>query len=287
VDKDRGWTSHDVVDRCRRLFGLRRIGHAGTLDPMATGLLVVALGRATRLLRFVQEAPKTYEAVAVFGVGTDSLDADGAVLTREEMSFEDAALRAVAARFVGVIPQVPPMVSAIKVEGRRLYQLARAGVEVERPARPVTIHALAIGEVTPGPYPEVTFRVTCGAGTYVRVLADDMARALGGRAHLIALRRTAIGPHSSRDAATMAVLEEASARNDLDRFVLAPAAGISHLPAVTADAAIAPGVRNGATFAAGPIAAVEGWCRVLDDTGGLLAVYRGDGRRAAAEVVMG
>jgi tRNA pseudouridine55 synthase len=219
-------------------------------------------------------------------VATDSLDADGAVLSREEMRFEEADLRTASRRFVGVIPQVPPMVSAIKVEGRRLYDLARSGVEVDRPPRPVTIHELEIQEVAPGPYPEVTFRVTCGAGTYVRVLADDMARALGGRAHLVALRRTAIGPHSVENAATIAALEEAAGCAELDRVVLDPAAGLTHLPTVVVDAGTGPGVRNGATFAAGPLAAVEGWCRVLDDTGHLLAVYRGDGRRAAAEVVM-
>jgi len=212
VDKPGGWTSHDVVGRCRRIFGIRRIGHAGTLDPMATGLLVIALGRATRLLRFVQESAKTYEATAVFGVATDSLDADGAILTCEEMRFGEAELRDVARRFLGVIPQVPPMVSAIKVEGRRLYQLARAGLEVDRPSRPVEIHSLDILEVSPGIYPEVSFRVTCGSGTYIRVLADDMARALGGRAHLSALRRTAIGPHRVEGAHTVAALEEAAHR---------------------------------------------------------------------------
>ena len=287
VDKPGGWTSHDVVGRCRRIFGIRRIGHAGTLDPMATGLLVIALARATRLLRFVQESAKTYEATAVFGVATDSLDADGAILTCEEMRFGEAELRDVARRFLGVIPQVPPMVSAIKVEGRRLYQLARAGLEVDRPSRPVEIHRLDILEVSPGIYPEVSFRVTCGSGTYIRVLADDMARALGGRAHLSALRRTAIGPHRVEGAHTVAALEEAAAAGTLDTVVVPPALGLSHLPGVTVDAATALGVHNGATFAAGPLAAVQGSCRVLDAAGELLGVYRGDGRRAVAEVVMG
>jgi len=287
VDKAGGWTSHDVVARCRRLFAMRRIGHAGTLDPMATGLLVVALGRATRLLRFVQDAAKTYEAVAMFGVATDSLDADGAILSREEMAVDEEELRAVARRFIGTIAQVPPMVSAIKVEGRRLYQLARAGLEVERTARPVEIHALDIEEVSPGMYPEVTFRVTCGSGTYVRVLADDMARALGGRAHLVSLRRTSSGPHRVEEAWTIPGLESAAAEARLDEAVLSPAQGLSHLAAVTVDEATAAAVRTGAPFAAGPLAAAFGCCRVLDATGALLAVYRGDGRRAAAEVVMG
>lgn len=266
---------------------MRRIGHAGTLDPMATGLLVLALGRATRLLRFVQEAAKTYEAVAMFGVATDSLDADGSILTREEMPVDEDELRRVAGRFIGVIPQVPPMVSAVKVEGRRLYRLARAGVEVERHARPVQIHALEIEEVSPGIYPEVSFRVTCGSGTYVRVLADDLARALGGRAHLTSLRRSAIGPHRVADAWTIGALEAAAGDGTLERAVLTAAAGLSHLPAITADEASIGAVRNGATFAAGPCAAVIGPCRVLDASGALLAVYAGDGRRAAAEVVIG
>ena len=266
---------------------MRRIGHAGTLDPMATGLLVMALGRATRLLRFVQEAAKAYEAVAVFGVATDSLDADGSILSREEMPVDEGEVRRVAQRFIGVIPQVPPMVSAVKVEGRRLYQLARAGVEVARSARPVQIHTLDVDDVSPGPYPEVTFRVTCGSGTYVRVLADDIARALGGRAHLISLRLTAIGPHRIEDAWTIEALKAAAGEGSLDTAVLSPASGLSHLPAVTVDEATNGAVRNGATFAAGPCAAVIGTYRVLDASGALLAVYTGDGRRASAEVVIG
>ncbi len=286
VDKARGWTSHDVVARCRGIFGQRRIGHAGTLDPMATGLLVVGLGRATRLLRFVQEAPKTYDAVAVFGVATDSLDADGAILTQEPMEFTEDDLRAVVPRFLGVISQVPPMVSAVKVEGQRLYRLARRGVEVERAPRSVEIHSLDIIEVTPGAYPEVTFRVTCGSGTYVRVLADDLAGALGGRAHLSALRRTAIGPHQVTAAHEITALETAATAGTLEAAVLSPAAGLAHIPALTVDDETGRAVHNGAPFAAGPLAAIDGWCRVLDASGALLGVYRGDGRRASAEVVM-
>lgn len=266
---------------------MRRIGHAGTLDPMATGLLVVALGRATRLLRFVQDAPKTYEAVAVFGVATDSLDADGAILSRDEMLVDEAELRQVATRFVGTIAQVPPMVSAIKVDGRRLYELARSGVEVERAPRPVEIHDLEIKEVSPGMYPEVAFRVTCGSGTYVRVLADDLARALGGRASLVSLRRTVSAQHRVEDASTIDALEAAEAAGTLDRVVVSPSMGLGHIPAIEIDDATAAAVRNGATFAAGPLAALSGLYRVVDAAGALVAVYRGDGRRSSAEVVMG
>ncbi|HIE21901.1 MAG TPA: tRNA pseudouridine(55) synthase TruB, partial [Acidimicrobiia bacterium] len=159
VDKPAGVTSTGVVEEVKRVTGIRKVGHAGTLDPMATGALVVALGSATRLIRFIQDQPKEYVATALFGVATDTLDAEGAVLTREEMHFEPAELEAVASRFVGTISQVPPMVSALKQGGRRLYELAREGQVVEREARPVGIYELELVSVGPGPYPEVTFRV--------------------------------------------------------------------------------------------------------------------------------
>ena len=186
VDKP---TSHDVVAKLRGMARMKKVGHAGTLDPMATGLLVVGLGHATRLLRFVQGFAKEYLATAVFGVATDTLDADGAVLAREPMPVSQAEVEAILDRFRGRIMQTPPMVSARKVEGRRLYELARDGQTVEREARPVTIHELEITEFAPSEYPEVSFRVVCSTGTYVRTLADDIAQALGGRAHLSALRR--------------------------------------------------------------------------------------------------
>ena len=160
---------------------------------MATGLLVMGLGQATRLLRFVQHLPKVYRAVAVFGVATDTLDADGAVLWRQPMPVTEDEVRRATARFVGAVSQVPPMVSARKVEGRRLYDLAREGKEVEREARTVEVHAFDLVDFAPSDYPEATFRIRCGSGTYVRTLADDLARSLGGRAHLTALRRLRSG----------------------------------------------------------------------------------------------
>lgn len=285
VDKPVGWTSHDVVARCRRLFATKRIGHAGTLDPMATGLLVLAVGRVTRLIRFVQEAVKTYEATAMFGVATDSLDADGAILSRAEMHVDEDELRRTAARFVGTVAQVPPMVSALKVEGRRLYDLAREGIEVDREARPVVIHELEILEVAPGAYPEVSFRVVCGTGTYVRVLADDLARALGGRAHLVALRRTAIGCHTVTSAFTMERLEAMAASGEIAATLLASSDALGHLPVATVGEDVATGVRNGAVFAAGLVPG-PGLHRICTPDGVLLAVYRSDGRRAAPEVVV-
>jgi len=282
VDKPAGWTSHDVVAKCRGLLGQKKVGHAGTLDPMATGLLVLGLGRATRLLRYIQEGTKHYDATVAFGIATDTLDADGAILERTPMGFTRSDLVAAAQRFVGDIRQVPPMVSAIKVDGRRLYELAREGREVEREARSVRIESIEVGDVGPGPYPEAEVSIRCGSGTYVRSLADDIARALGGRAHLTALRRTAIEPHLVDDARTIEQLS-----GDVHAAVIDMAAGLQHLPAVTVDGAQEVGVGNGVVFAAQSLGADRpGSWRVLDAGGRLLAVYRVDDRKATPEVVV-
>ena len=287
VDKPAGWTSHDVVAKVRRLLGQKKVGHAGTLDPLATGLLVLAAGRATRLLRFVQGAEKVYVARMLMGVATDTLDADGAVLSREPMPVSPEEIEAAAARFVGPIMQVPPMVSALKVGGRRLYDLAREGVEVEREARPVTIHELSIIDVAPGEYPEVVFRVRCSTGTYVRTLADDIALALGGRAHLTALRRVAIGALHVEDAHTIDALEQAAADGTLTDLVLDPAGGLAGMPLVRVAADTVPAVSNGSVFPAGALGdPVPGDVAVVDPDGRLLAVYESDGRRAKPVVVI-
>jgi tRNA pseudouridine55 synthase len=290
VDKPGGWTSHDVVARCRGLLGERRIGHAGTLDPMATGLLVLGLGRATRLLRFVQHLPKTYLAVAVLGVATDTLDADGAVLAREPMPVGEAEVRRVAERFVGTIHQVPPMVSARRVEGRRLYDLAREGREVVREARAVEIYSLDLVDFAPSDYPEATLRVRCSTGTYVRTLADDLARAMGGRAHLASLRRLSVGSLRVEEARDLAAVEAAAVEGSAERLLLEPAAALRDLPAVRVAAGTAGAVCHGVTFPA-PVLGIDpaapGLHRVLDEAGCLLAVYRVEGRAARPEVVVG
>jgi tRNA pseudouridine55 synthase len=284
IDKAGGWTSHDVVAKCRGILGERRVGHAGTLDPMATGLLVLGVGRATRLIRYVQEGIKTYVAMVAFGIATDTLDADGAILSREPMSFDRDELDAVATRFVGSISQIPPMVSAVRVGGRRLYELAREGIEVERAPRPVEIHSIEVLEFAPGPYPEIKILVTCGSGTYIRTLADDLARALGGRAHLTALRRTAIGKRSVDDATTV---EDLDLHEDPVAELLPMAAGLDDLGEVVIDEATVPGVSNGVVFAAAALGITEpGSYRVVDEGGRLLAVYVSDGRRAKPEVVL-
>lgn len=225
VDKEAGWTSHDVVARCRRIFGQKRVGHAGTLDPDATGVLLVGLGRTTRLMRFLTALPKTYEAEVVLGTATSTLDASGEVTGTWEMEGVSLAeVRQAALALTGDIEQVPPMVSAVKVAGRRLHELAREGIEVERAARPVTVYRY---DVTPGMTPGVfRIEVECSSGTYVRVLAADLGAALGGGAHLRNLRRTRIGSFTTEDARLVdeltpaVVLTPAQAMRDLDQVVV-------------------------------------------------------------------
>ncbi len=225
VDKEAGWTSHDVVARCRRIFGQKRVGHAGTLDPDATGVLLVGLGRSTRLLRFLTALPKTYEAEVVLGTATSTLDASGEVTGTWDMSGVPlAAVRDAAGALTGPIEQVPPMVSAVKVGGRRLHALAREGIEVERQPRPVTVHRF---EVAPSQAPQVyRIEVECSSGTYVRVLAADLGQSLGGGAHLRNLRRTRIGSFTAEDARPLGeltgavVLSPAQAMRDLDQVVV-------------------------------------------------------------------
>lgn len=263
VDKAADWTSHDVVAKCRGIFGQKRVGHSGTLDPDATGVLLVGLGRVTRLLRFLTDLPKSYVGDVVLGVETSTLDAAGDVTARHDMAgvtLED--LRTAAGKFVGEIMQVPPMVSAVKVGGKRLHALAREGVEVERKPRPVTIHSLVVD----GTDDPLVFRigVECSSGTYIRTLAADLGAALGGGAHLRALRRTAIGSFGAGEAHP---LEGLGADH-----VLSPADALRDYPSVSVDADTAEGVSHGRTI---PPSDIEGPVRVLDESGRMLAVYEG------------
>ncbi|HVL80714.1 MAG TPA: tRNA pseudouridine(55) synthase TruB [Actinomycetota bacterium] len=197
VDKPPGPTSHDVVDAARRRLGTRKVGHAGTLDPPASGLVVLAVGPATRLLRFVQDQAKTYTATGVLGVRTSTLDAAGEVLSRQDPAVTEEQLAEAASRLRGTIQQVPPAVSAIKVGGERAYRRAARGEEVELEARTVTVYELT---VTSFDLPRFGVEVTCSAGTYIRSLVADIGESLGCGAHVEALRRTSIGSLSVDDA---------------------------------------------------------------------------------------
>jgi tRNA pseudouridine55 synthase len=204
IDKPAGMTSHDVVTRCRRALGERRVGHAGTLDPSATGVLVVGVGRATRLLRFVETGEKEYRATAVFGITTTTLDADGEVTGRRDASaLTEDAMAAVIPRFIGEVEQIPPMVSAIKIGGEALYRKARRGESVERPSRTVRIDEIVIESFDPGEEPRATLRIRCSRGTYVRSLVADIGEALEVGAHVAALRRLRVGDFTEEDAVSL------------------------------------------------------------------------------------
>ncbi len=204
IDKPTGWTSHDVVARVRRILGTRRVGHAGTLDPLATGVLVLGVGRATRLLGAISGETKTYEAIFRLGETTTTDDAEGeSVEVHDAGGVQRSDLEAAIAQFRGEIPQRPSSVSAIKVAGRRAYDRVRAGEQVVLPARTVHIFDFQITEFSPG-NPDVAVRVRCSSGTYVRALARDVGAVLGVGAHVIELRRTAIGPVTVEDCQTMA-----------------------------------------------------------------------------------
>jgi tRNA pseudouridine55 synthase len=280
-DKPAGMTSHDVVARVRRLAGQRRVGHGGTLDPPATGVLVLALGRATRLLPFLPTEPKRYLAEIVFGDETDTLDAAGEVTaTADAGMVDEAGLRAALAGFLGPQEQVPPMVSAIKVAGERLYAKARRGEQVERAPRPIVIHELELLDFTPGTGPRATVAVACSGGTYVRSLAADLGRALGTLAHLASLRRTAVGRFSEDDAHT---LEELAAPGRLAAAVLDPAAAMASTATRALTPAEAAALATGRTLEPtghrDPVAAVG-------PDGRLVAVIQDSAGRARPKVVL-
>ncbi|MCA1692629.1 MAG: tRNA pseudouridine(55) synthase TruB [Actinobacteria bacterium] len=279
VDKPPGITSHDVVGRCRRIFNQRRVGHGGTLDPDATGILLVGLGRATRLLRFLSELPKSYVGDVVLGVATSTLDAAGEQVGSWDMSGVTLEqVREAAVAFRGEIDQVPPMVSAVQIGGRRLHELARAGVEVERTARRVTVHDLEVDATsTPGVF---RLRVTCSSGTYVRSLAADLGSALGGGAHLRALRRTAVGSFTESEARP---LDEVGPDD-----VLPPLEAMRARPHAVVDADLAAAVAHGKVLEQVALGVEgEGPWAVVDETGDLLAVYEAyPGGRAKPAVVL-
>jgi tRNA pseudouridine55 synthase len=284
VDKEAGWTSHDVVARCRKIFGLKRVGHAGTLDPDATGVLVVGLGRATRLLRFTGSQPKTYEADVVLGVGTSTLDSSGDVVAEIDMSEVPIdEVRAAAAALTGSILQVPPMVSALKVGGRRLHELAREGIEVEREARRVEVSRFDVdlapeGRTTKGTQ-VLQIKVTCSSGTYVRSLAADLGALLGGCAHVRSLRRTSAGAFSLDEARRVGELSIAD--------VLPPAAAMRGYTSVTVGPQEAAKVRSGRLLDRSDLQlSGDGPWSLLDALGDLLAVYGERGPDMVAPIVV-
>ena len=208
IDKPAGWTSQDVTARLRRVFNTRRIGHGGTLDPMATGVLPVFVDRATRGVEFFEHAEKIYETVLRLGIATDTEDITGTVLEEKEVSVTEADVLAVLPRFRGEILQIPPMYSALKVNGKKLYELARKGKEVERQPRPITIHELTLLGMEAD---EIRLRVHCSKGTYIRTLCKDIGQALGCGGCMAALRRVQAGEYTIAEAVPLETLLESEA----------------------------------------------------------------------------
>ena len=270
IDKPQGWTSMDVCAKLRGIFHEKRVGHAGTLDPMATGVLPVFLGRATRAVEFAAEGAKEYHAVLRLGLVTDTQDTTGTVLEEKPVAVTPTELEAVLPRFRGEILQVPPMYSAIKVEGKKLYELARKGREVERAPRPVTIHALELGERLSGT--DFCLRVECSKGTYIRTLCHDIGQALGCGGAMAELRRTRAAGYTIDRAVTM---EQVQAAADPAALLTPVDSLFAHLPALALTAAQAKCVRNGAPFTFSR----EGEWRAYGPGGDFLAVCRTvDGR---------
>ena len=245
VDKPVGPTSHDMVARARRSLNERRVGHTGTLDPFASGLLLLCVGKATRISEFLTGLDKSYDAVALLGVATDTEDLRGEAVSRSEgwKALPRTAVEEALASFSGDIQQVPPQFSAKKVKGEAMHRRARRGERVELEARPVHIHAL---ELTGLELPEVRFRVRCSSGTYVRSLARDLGAVLGVGAHLTALRRTAVGGFGVDDALAPEALDDGAR---VDSAWISPLAALAHLPRVNVDAAAAGELRHGRAVA--------------------------------------
>ncbi len=276
VDKEPGWTSHDVVAKARGLLGTRKVGHSGTLDPDATGVLVLGVGAGTRVLRFLEAETKCYHGVIAFGVETSTLDASGEVTATHDMSgLDPAAVLRAAEGLVGPIMQIPPMVSAIKIGGRRLHELAREGIEVERPPRPVVIHSFRVAPTVDPLRWEAS--VECSAGTYIRTLAADLGAALGGGAHLAWLRRTAVG-RFGLDMAT-----------PLEQVSVQPL--VSAIPAgrrLDVDESESAAIRTGRVFEVDDLPALgEGpWWAVNDEQVIAVLERHPDGRRIKPSVVL-
>ena len=272
IDKPLQLTSHDVVQNVRRLSDIRRVGHAGTLDPLATGVLVLALGRATRLLEYVVDQPKTYAALVRLGQVSNTYDGEGKIVEERPVTVGGADIDAALDRFRGTIEQVPPMYSAIRRGGQRLYELARKGVEVEREAREVTIYELTLLQWEP---PDATLRVVCSTGTYIRSLAHDLGQALGCGAYLAGLRRTAVGSFAIAGATPLDNLTEAN----WQMHVQTADAAVEHLPRLDVSQEAAERLTNGQWLPQRAEEPDAPLVRAYDDAGAFVGVVAGEGEQ--------
>lgn len=287
VDKPAGWTSHSVVGACRRICGTRKVGHAGTLDPMATGVLVVGVNRATRLLTYLVGADKTYTATIRLGQATTTDDAEGEITARTGAQIARAQVEAQLAHLTGEIEQIPSSVSAIKVDGKRAYARVRAGEQVTLAARPVTIHEFTVNDVhqvaatDSTPVADVDVRVRCSSGTYIRALARDLGKELGVGGHLTALRRTEVGPFDVASAMTLPRRDEEPGPLEAPEFLPLDRALMAAFPIRIADEAEARALSYGQPIPQSMTAGVTG---VLSQAGEALALV--ENRDAQAKPIL-
>ncbi|MCZ8512322.1 tRNA pseudouridine(55) synthase TruB [Paenibacillus filicis] len=283
VWKPKGFTSHDVVAKVRGIVKIKRIGHTGTLDPDVTGVLPLCIGRATRLVEYIQDLPKAYEANLLLGFSTDTEDLSGAVMEKQEdvkSRLSEELVRRVISRFVGEIEQVPPMYSAVKVDGKRLYELARQGVQVERKSRKVTIYGIEILEMNwSGEFPAVRFRVECSKGTYIRTLCVDIGRALGVPAVMGELVRVSTGRIGPESCLTLEQIAELHRSGELESRLLPSEQAMSHLPSVRLNAEQARRALLGQKIPWTSGAEPEGVVAAFAEDGRLLGIFETDAER--------
>jgi tRNA pseudouridine55 synthase len=272
LDKPLGMTSNEALQRVKRLYRAGKAGHTGSLDPLATGLLPICLGEATKLSAFLLDADKRYRVRVRLGVTTTTADAEGEVIaTAPTDGVEEAAVRALLGRFEGEIEQLPPMFSAIKHKGQRLYNLARQGIEVERTPRRITVYDIRLSDWRP---PEFTLEVHCSKGTYVRTLAEDLGKAAGCGAHVSALRRTGVGPYDEAglvDLQGLEALAEAEGQPGLDRLLLPMESALAHWPELKVTDQAAYYMRKGQPVLI-PKAPTDGWVRLYSKEGSFLGI---------------
>jgi tRNA pseudouridine55 synthase len=274
VNKPRGLTSHDVINRVRRAIKIKQVGHAGTLDPLATGVLVVCIDQATRISEYLMGHAKIYRARVRLGIETNTYDAEGEVTATHEVKVTEAELRSALSHFVGPIDQVPPMHSAIKQGGQKLYDLARQGIEVDRPARSVMIHSL---ELINFESPDLSIEVKCSAGTYIRSIAHDLGVQLGCGAHLIELQRTASGPYSIEQAIDLDQFEAAARDDHWQAHLHSIDEALSDWPSVTLNETDRVRTLNGASIESITLSGSR--CRAHDEHGNLIALLMFDSKK--------
>ena len=285
LDKPTGMSSNAALQQAKRLFGAAKAGHTGSLDPLATGVLPLCFGEATKFSQFLLDADKGYESTFVLGVGTDTADADGAVITRASAAHltEDSVTQAMV-MLTGAIEQVPPMYSALKVDGQPLYKRARAGEQVERAARPVEIYGFELLSFEPGEQVRLGVKVRCSKGTYIRTLAEDLGAALGVPAHVSTLRRCQSGPFALDDCVTpeqLTAVKESGTYTDLDALLQPIESCIQHLPRLSLSEAATFYIRQGQPVLV-PNGPQSGMVRIADAGGLFLGVgdMRDDGKLA-------